>query len=135
MEFPSFLASGLFAIVYNSMGSGKWAELCRYLERTDAHGSYAFVYGQGDRVYYAAVEAELVALDAKTPGADNHGRRRQSHLLHYVGAADRGRQSNGRRVGRRNRRPWVCAAYDPDTGKEQWRTYMIPAPGEPGSET
>jgi alcohol dehydrogenase (cytochrome c) len=27
------------------------------------------------------------------------------------------------------------AAYDPDTGKEQWRSYTIPAPGEPGSET
>jgi alcohol dehydrogenase (cytochrome c) len=27
------------------------------------------------------------------------------------------------------------AAYDPDTGKQQWRTYTIPAPGEPGSET
>jgi alcohol dehydrogenase (cytochrome c) len=27
------------------------------------------------------------------------------------------------------------AAYDPDTGKELWRTYTVPAPGEPGSET
>jgi len=27
------------------------------------------------------------------------------------------------------------AAYDPETGKEAWRTYTIPAPGEPGSET
>ena len=27
------------------------------------------------------------------------------------------------------------AALDPDTGKELWRTYTIPAPGEPGSET
>ena len=27
------------------------------------------------------------------------------------------------------------AAFDPDTGKELWRTYTIPAPGEPGSET
>ncbi len=25
--------------------------------------------------------------------------------------------------------------FDPETGKEQWRTYTIPAPGEPGSET
>lgn len=25
--------------------------------------------------------------------------------------------------------------YDPDTGKRLWRTYTIPAPGEPGSET
>ena len=27
------------------------------------------------------------------------------------------------------------AAFDPDTGKELWRTFTIPAPGEPGSET
>src|SRR4030095_2178140 len=27
------------------------------------------------------------------------------------------------------------AAFDLDSGKEQWRTYTIPAPGEPGSET
>ena len=27
------------------------------------------------------------------------------------------------------------AAFDIDTGKEVWRTYTIPAPGEPGSET
>jgi alcohol dehydrogenase (cytochrome c) len=25
--------------------------------------------------------------------------------------------------------------YDPETGKQLWRTYTIPAPGEPGSET
>jgi alcohol dehydrogenase (cytochrome c) len=30
----------------------------------------------------------------------------------------------------------VCvAALDLDTGKELWRAYTIPAPGEPGSET
>ena len=27
------------------------------------------------------------------------------------------------------------AAFDAETGKELWRTYMVPAPGEPGSET
>jgi alcohol dehydrogenase (cytochrome c) len=27
------------------------------------------------------------------------------------------------------------AAYDVETGKEAWRTYTVPAPGEPGSET
>src|SRR3989449_6196025 len=25
--------------------------------------------------------------------------------------------------------------WDPETGKKLWRTYTIPAPGEPGSET
>ena len=27
------------------------------------------------------------------------------------------------------------AAYDPGTGRQLWKTYMTPAPGEPGSET
>ena len=27
------------------------------------------------------------------------------------------------------------AAFNPDTGKELWRTYTVPAPGEPGSDT
>ena len=27
------------------------------------------------------------------------------------------------------------AAYDAETGKEAWKTYTVPAPGEPGSET
>ncbi len=31
-------------------------------------------------------------------------------------------------------RGWLAAA-DPTTGEELWRTYVVPAPGEPGSET
>src|SRR4026207_703587 len=27
------------------------------------------------------------------------------------------------------------SAFDAETGKELWKTYMVPAPGEPGSET
>src|SRR5207244_13596355 len=27
------------------------------------------------------------------------------------------------------------AAYDVNTGKEAWKTFTVPAPGEPGSET
>src|SRR5262249_9738150 len=27
------------------------------------------------------------------------------------------------------------AAYDPETGKELWRTFMVPEPGQPGSES
>ena len=57
-------------------------------------------------------------------------------LLHVAGA-----------VGRSTARCWSApraansafaayvAAFDAETGKELWRTYTIPAPGEPGSET
>src|SRR5439155_19938809 len=30
---------------------------------------------------------------------------------------------------------WFLDGWDPETGKKMWRTYTIPAPGEPGSET
>ena len=36
--------------------------------------------------------------------------------------------------GDRGVRDWL-AALDPKTGNMQWKTYTIPAPGEPGSET
>jgi alcohol dehydrogenase (cytochrome c) len=36
--------------------------------------------------------------------------------------------------GDRGLRNWV-AALDPKTGETKWKTYSIPAPGEPGSET
>jgi alcohol dehydrogenase (cytochrome c) len=36
--------------------------------------------------------------------------------------------------GDRGVRDWI-AALDPKTGKPEWKTYSIPAPGEPGSET
>jgi alcohol dehydrogenase (cytochrome c) len=36
--------------------------------------------------------------------------------------------------GDRGLRNWV-AALDPETGETKWKTYSIPAPGEPGSET
>jgi alcohol dehydrogenase (cytochrome c) len=36
--------------------------------------------------------------------------------------------------GDRGIRPWI-AALDARTGKPQWKTHSVPAPGEPGSET
>jgi len=40
----------------------------------------------------------------------------------------------GNSAGDGGTRGWL-AAVDPTTGKELWRTYVVPAPGEPGSET
>ncbi len=88
----------------------------------------------GDKVYYAAAEAELIALDVKTgrpvwttPVAD-------SKAAYYITlAADRVRQGDGRLLGRRNGDP-VCHGYDPDTGKVAHGAPIQSAPGEPGSE-
>ena len=62
----------------------------------------------GDKVYFAAGEAVLVALDART-GREvwtTCCRRQQGGLLHDAGAARRRRCGDGGRVRRRVRHPW-----------------------------
>ena len=91
----------------------------------------------GDKVYYAAGEAELVALDAKTGRPVWTTTVADSKAAYYITLAPLiagGKVMVGASGGETGIRGFV-AAYDPDTGKEQWRTYTIPAPGEPGSET
>jgi alcohol dehydrogenase (cytochrome c) len=90
-----------------------------------------------DKVYYAAGEAVLVALDAKTgkeawtsPVADN----KSGYYITLAPLIADGKIMVGASGGEYGIRGFV-AAFDPDSGKELWRTYTIPAPGEPGSET
>ncbi len=90
-----------------------------------------------DKVYYAAGEAVLVALDAKT-GKEvwtatiaNNKAGYYTTLAPLVGG---GKVMVGASGGERGIRGFV-AGFDPETGKELWRTYTVPAPGEPGSET
>jgi alcohol dehydrogenase (cytochrome c) len=91
----------------------------------------------GDKVYVAAGEAVLVALDAKTgrevwtaPVGDN----KSGYYISLAPLVAGGKVMVGCSGGEFGIRGFV-AAFDLETGKEQWRTYTIPAPGEPGSET
>lgn len=91
----------------------------------------------GDRVYFAAGEAVVVALDAKTGKpvwetsvADNNS----GYYISLAPLAAGGKLMVGTSGGEFGVRGFV-AGLDLDTGKEVWRTYTIPAPGEPGSET
>ena len=91
----------------------------------------------GDKVYYAAAEAVLVALDAKTGKevwtttvADNQS----AYYLTLAPLVAQGKVLVGASGGEFGVRGFV-AAFDAKTGKEAWRTYTVPAPGEPGSET
>jgi alcohol dehydrogenase (cytochrome c) len=91
----------------------------------------------GDKVFYAAGEAVLVALDAKTGRevwtksvADNHS----GYYISLAPLVAGGKVMVGVSGGEFGIRGFV-AAYDLDSGKELWRTYTVPAPGEPGSET
>ncbi len=91
----------------------------------------------GNNVYFAAGDAFVVALDAKTGKevwtatvADN----KSGYYISLAPLVANGRVMVGTSGGEYGVRGFV-AALDPATGKELWRTFTIPAPGEPGSET
>ena len=91
----------------------------------------------GDKVYVAAGEAVLVALDAKTGReawtttvADN----KSAYYITLAPLVAGGVVMVGASGGEFGIRGFI-AGFDPDTGKERWRTYTVPAPGEPGSDT
>jgi alcohol dehydrogenase (cytochrome c) len=91
----------------------------------------------GDKVYLAAADAELVALDAKTGKPVWTTKVEENKNGYYMTAAPLvvdGKVLVGVSGGELGIRGFV-AAYDAETGKEAWKTYTIPAPGEPGSET
>jgi alcohol dehydrogenase (cytochrome c) len=91
----------------------------------------------GDRVYYAAGDAVIVALEARSGRevwtstvADN----KSGYYISLAPLIAGGKVLVGTSGGEYGIRGFV-AALDPETGKEQWRTFTVPAPGEPGSET
>ena len=86
----------------------------------------------GDKVYFAAGEAVLVALDAKTGKevwttevADN----RSTYYMTLAPLVAGGAVMVGVSGGEFGVRGFV-AAFDPETGKALWKTYTVPAPGE-----
>ena len=90
-----------------------------------------------DKVFFTAGEAVLIALDART-GRELWQREIADNKAAYYSTlaplvAD-GKVMVGTSGGETGVRGFV-AAFDPGTGKELWRTYTVPAPGEPGSET
>ena len=91
----------------------------------------------GEKVFVTAGEAVLIALDARTgkevwakPVADN----KSAYYTTLAPLVADGKVMIGASGGEFGVRGFV-AAFDPNSGKELWRTFMVPAPGEPGSET
>ncbi len=102
-----------------------------------AHDTSRGVALYGDKVYFAAGESVLIALDARTGKEIWTTQVADGKAAYYMTLAPLiagGKVMVGASGGEFGIRGFV-AAFDPDTGKEQWRTYTIPAPGEPGSET
>ena len=91
-----------------------------------------------DKIYYGTLDAHLVALQAatgevawKTTVADF----KDGYFFTMAPLAAKGKiivgSSGPGEMGVRG----FIAALDADTGQELWRTYTIPAAGEPGSDT
>jgi alcohol dehydrogenase (cytochrome c) len=90
-----------------------------------------------DRVFFAAGEAVLVALDVRTGTpvwtttvADN----RVGYYMSLAPLIADGKVVIGASGGEYGVRGFL-AAYDPADGRQLWKTYTVPAPGEPGSDT
>jgi alcohol dehydrogenase (cytochrome c) len=90
-----------------------------------------------DKVYFASADCVLVALDAKTgkevwtAKVDDY---KKAYYMSLAPLVVDGKVILGASGGELGVRGFV-AAMDAETGKELWKTYTVPAPGEPGSET
>ena len=91
----------------------------------------------GDKVFLPCLDAMLVALDAKTGKVAWEAKVADWKDGYYMTMAPlvvKGKVLVGVAGGEFGVRGFV-EAFDADTGKSAWKTYTIPAPGEPGSET
>ena len=91
----------------------------------------------GDKVFFPAGEGVLVALDARTGRevwTTKVGENKSGYYMSLAPLVASGKVLVGASGGELGIRGFV-AAYDVETGKEAWKTYTVPAPGEPGSET
>jgi alcohol dehydrogenase (cytochrome c) len=91
----------------------------------------------GDKVFFAAGDAVLVALDARTGREVWATKVEENKNGYYMTVAPLVVDDkvivgvSGGTVGIRG----FVVAYDVDTGAEVWKAFTVPAPGEPGSET
>src|SRR6185503_3452087 len=86
----------------------------------------------GDKVFLAANQAVLVALDARTGKevwATNVAENQNGYYMTLAPLVAEGRVMIGASGGEWGIRGFV-AAFDAETGKPAWRTFMVPAPGE-----
>ena len=91
----------------------------------------------GDRLFMATADAHLLALDIKTGGIVWDVEMADYKVGYSATVAPlvvKDKVIVGTAGGEYGIRGFI-AAYDAKTGKEAWRFYTIPGPGEPGHET
>jgi alcohol dehydrogenase (cytochrome c) len=91
----------------------------------------------GDNVYFASADCVLVALDARTGKEVWTAKVDDYKKAYYMSLAPLivdGKVILGASGGELGVRGFV-AAINAETGKEVWKTYTVPGPGEPGSQT
>jgi len=90
-----------------------------------------------DKVFLASTDDHLVALDAKTGKVAWDAKvedYKKGHYLTLMPLVVNGKVIVGSSGGEFGVRGYI-AAYDANDGKELWRTYTVPEPGQPGSNT
>jgi alcohol dehydrogenase (cytochrome c) len=91
----------------------------------------------GDTLYMGTIDAHLIAIDAKNGKPlwnVQVARPEAGYALTHAPLVVKDKVIVGTAGGEFGIRGYI-AAYDAKTGKEAWRFYTIPGPGEPGHET
>jgi len=91
----------------------------------------------GDTLFMATVDAHLIAIDAKNGQAlwnTKVAEARAGYAMTLAPLAIKDKVVVGVAGGEYGIRGFI-AAYDARTGKQAWKFYTIPGPGEPGHET
>jgi alcohol dehydrogenase (cytochrome c) len=135
-----FVATPYSQVMALNAATGEF--LWRYKHKNPAnfaalHNTSRGVALWGNLVFLPGLDATLTALDARTgkvvweSKVDDY---KQGYYLTMAPLVVKGKVIVGVSGGEFGIRGYV-AAFDAETGKEAWRSYSIPAPGEPGSET
>lgn len=101
------------------------------------HNTNRGVALSGDKVYLAGLDAVLVALDAKTGKVAweaKVGDWKDGYYMTMAPLVVKDKILIGVAGGEFGVRGFI-QAFDAESGKPAWKTYTIPAAGEPGSET
>ncbi len=91
----------------------------------------------GDLLFMGTIDAHLIALDARSGKSvwnTTVARAESGYALTHAPLVIKDKVIVGVAGGEFGIRGFI-AAYDIHTGKELWKFYTIPAPGEPGNET